>query len=116
MQAGRELALRESIDPNLAAVYAAYSRVFSKCKGGDSNAAAKVKMLINVIIAAQEPLSHATLEQMGFASFLPSLPGWGCLFFDADHRIYLLHKSLRWREGDGGDLSQMGSDRGVTGV
>ena len=70
----------------------AYSQVFSSCRQG---AAPEVKLLINVILAAQEPLSNAMLEQLGMASWLPSLPGWGCLFYNADHRVYLLHKSLR---------------------
>ena len=47
-------------------------------------------------MAAQEPLSHSTLEQMGLAAHLPSLPGWGCLFYEADHHVYLLHKSVRY--------------------
>ena len=45
-------------------------------------------------MAAQEPLSSSMLQQMGLASSLTSLPGWGCLFYEADHYIYLLHKSL----------------------
>ena len=48
-----------------------------------------------VLMAAQEPLSHSTLQQMGVSSHLTSLPGWGCLFFEADHHVYMLHKSLR---------------------
>ena len=95
MQAGQELAVRESINPSLAAVYMAYSQVFSSCQ---QSATPEVKVLINVILAAQEPLSNATLEQLGMASWLPSLPGWGCLFYNADHRVYLLHKSLRYNE------------------
>ena len=52
---------------------------------------------MQVILAAQEPLSHSKLQHMGLAGFLESLPGWGCLFYIADHHIYLLHKSLRWK-------------------
>ena len=104
------------IDPHLAAVYAAYRAVFDR---SPHNGSSEVKELINVrgvdeyadvdiasgptssadppqvLMAAQEPLSHASLEQMGLAQHLGALPGWGCLFFIADHHIYLLHKSLR---------------------
>lgn len=45
-------------------------------------------------MAAQEPLSHSLLQQMGLADELHSLPGWGVLFYMADHHVYLLHKSL----------------------
>ena len=46
-------------------------------------------------MAAQEPLSYSMLQQMGQAAHLEHLPGWGCLFYEAGHHIYLLHKSLR---------------------
>lgn len=48
-----------------------------------------------VLMAAQEPLSHATLHQLGLSSALELLPGWPCLFYVADHHVYMLHKSLR---------------------
>ena len=45
-------------------------------------------------MAAQEPLSHSLLQQMGLADHLSALPGWGVLFYLANHHVYLLHKSL----------------------
>jgi hypothetical protein len=46
-------------------------------------------------MASQEPLSHSTLQDMGLSRHLASLPGWDCLFYAAEHHMYLLHKSLR---------------------
>ena len=34
------------------------------------------------------------LQQLGLSAHLESLPGWGCLFYLAEHHVYLLHKSL----------------------
>ncbi|KAG1671543.1 hypothetical protein FOA52_011265 [Chlamydomonas sp. UWO 241] len=53
-----------------------------------------VRALMGVLMAAQEPLSHSMLQQMGLADALVSLPGWGTLFYLAEHHVYTLHKSL----------------------
>ena len=46
-------------------------------------------------MAAMEPLPQSQLEAMGFGqAVLEALPGWGTLFFAADHRVFFLHKSL----------------------
>ncbi len=47
-----------------------------------------------VLLSAQEPLSHSMLQSMCLSAHLDSLPGWGCLFYQAEHHVYLLHKSL----------------------
>ncbi|GAX80789.1 hypothetical protein CEUSTIGMA_g8225.t1, partial [Chlamydomonas eustigma] len=52
------------------------------------------KNLLQVLIAAQEQLSHSMLQLLGLSNHLESLPGWGCLLYIADHHIYMLHKSL----------------------
>lgn len=45
-------------------------------------------------MAAQEPMSHSALQQMGMADFLNEIPGWGVLFYMADHHVYMIHKSI----------------------
>ncbi|GAX81308.1 hypothetical protein CEUSTIGMA_g8739.t1 [Chlamydomonas eustigma] len=83
--------LRESVlqgDP-LLAVYGAYRAVFDmKPPSGVA------KNLLQVLIAAQEPLSHSMLQLLGLSNHLESLPGWSCLLYIADHHIYMLHTSL----------------------
>ncbi|KAK3258922.1 hypothetical protein CYMTET_32056 [Cymbomonas tetramitiformis] len=76
-------------------VYSAYRRVFASTlaelsaedRGG-------VLELLEALLAAQEPLAESSLQRMGLAGALPRLPGWGCLFYVAEHHVYLLHKSL----------------------
>jgi len=69
---------------------AAYFAVFERCPPKDNVAA-----LLELLLAAQEPLSTSWLQQLGFgASVLRQLPGWGCLFFESEHRVHMLHKSL----------------------
>jgi len=83
---------------NLHMLYRAYQEVFDRAKGRGASSKQGVECgylpLLRVIIAAQEPLSHSLLDQMGLAHLLPSLPGWGCLFYETEHYIYSLHKSL----------------------
>lgn len=50
--------------------------------------------LLQVLLAAQEPLPQSLLQQMGLDEALQQLPGYGVLFFAAEHHVYLLHKSL----------------------
>jgi hypothetical protein len=79
---------------NLIDLYSLYVLVFDDSKSGVGEGDAPFMCLLNVIMAAQEPLSHAMLHDMGLACQLEHLPGWGCLFYEADHHIYLYHKSL----------------------
>ena len=76
--------------PGLADVYAAYAAVFAAAPPPAADAAT----LLATLVAAQEPLPLALLEQMGLGRHLGSLPGWGVLFYDSEHRVYTLHKSL----------------------
>ena len=55
--------------------------------------------LLCVLMAAQEPLPLSLLQQMGLEQHLKDLPGWWglpqpCLIYVAEHRVFLLHKSL----------------------
>ena len=70
-------------------LYGAYRAVFDR-----SRPEGLVTDLLQVLLAAQEPLSRSLLQQMGLAQHLPSLPGWPTLFYEAEHRVYMLHKSL----------------------
>jgi hypothetical protein len=50
--------------------------------------------LLSVLLAAQEPLPHVLLQRMGLYGTREHLPGWGVLFYEAEHHVYLLHKTL----------------------
>eukprot|EP00854_Cymbomonas_tetramitiformis_P012468 gene12468-14732_t len=76
-------------------VYNAYRRVFvSALTGLSPEDRGGVLALLEALLAAQEPLAESSLQRMGLAGVLPRLPGWGCLFYVAEHHVYLLHKSL----------------------
>lgn len=72
-------------------VYAAYLAVFlSRSPLGDG-----VMAVIGVLLAAEEPPSTFLLQQMGMREAqLRQLPGWGTLFYESEHHVLLLHKSL----------------------
>eukprot|EP00798_Chlamydomonas_sp_ICE-L_P023217 gene23217-30438_t len=95
----RECNLLHSIPPSssttdLSALRALYELVFDSSKAGTGEGVPPYLPLLHVIMAAQEPLSHAMLHEMGMACLLKDLPGWGCLFYEADHHIYSYHKSM----------------------
>lgn len=82
-------------------VYALYTKVFAGSVLGGSSAcslapglAAGVRDLVSVLMAAQEPLSHALVQQMGYSGCIGYLPGYPTLFFIDEHHLYMLHKSL----------------------
>jgi hypothetical protein len=88
-------------------LYAAYGRVFDAVSASKAQPAAAapaaqpvgllpagVKRLVDVLLAAQEPLPLSLLASLGLdEALLPQLPGWGCLFFTQEHRVYLLRES-----------------------
>ena len=86
-----------SAEQRLDALYSAYHHVFSSCEGllPSSEHRQDVMRLLQVLMAAQEPLSHSMLQQMRLQHALERLPKWGVLFYLADHHVYPLHKSLR---------------------
>ncbi|KAK3262265.1 hypothetical protein CYMTET_28862, partial [Cymbomonas tetramitiformis] len=76
-------------------VYSAYRRVFASALAQLSpEDSGGVLALLEVLLAAQEPLPESSLQRIGLDGALPLLPGWGCLFYVAEHHVYLLHKSL----------------------
>ncbi|GAX78217.1 hypothetical protein CEUSTIGMA_g5659.t1 [Chlamydomonas eustigma] len=87
-QTALDLEVANAHDP-LQAVYGAYKFIFDRNAPTDGCIS-----LLQVLMAAQEPLPHSVLQQLGLCSHLVRLPGWGCLFYVADHRVYMLHKSL----------------------
>ena len=80
---------RDHHHPTLSDLDAAYRAVFDRRKPSEG-----VTDLLCVLLAAQEPLSLSLLQRMGLDQHLPHLPGWPCLFYEAEHRVFLLHKSL----------------------
>lgn len=79
----------------LGALYAAYNLAFQRqWQVLTAEQCVAVKELVDVLAAAQEPLSLALLQRMGLHDTVSLLPGWGTLFFAAEHRVFLLHKSL----------------------
>ncbi|KAK3275914.1 hypothetical protein CYMTET_15983, partial [Cymbomonas tetramitiformis] len=76
-------------------VYSAYRLVFvSALTLLSLEDRGRVLSLLEALLAAQEPLPESYLQHMGLDRGLPLLPGWGCLFYVAEHHVYLLHKSL----------------------
>ncbi len=73
--------------PELEDLYSAYKKVFDITPLKD-----RTKDLLQVLLAAQEPLSMLMIHQMSFDEVLYTLPGWGTLFYVSDHHVYLLHK------------------------
>jgi hypothetical protein len=70
-------------------LYSVYNNVFDSCE-----ATLGAIELLQVLMAAFEPLTMSLLQQMGLSKHLDSLPGWGVLFFISEHRVYTLHQSL----------------------
>ena len=77
-------------DGTLEGVYALFCVAFARCPAPSANARA----LLLAVLAAPEPLPLALLQHMGFYAARAELPSWGVLFFEAEHRVHLLHKSL----------------------
>ncbi len=80
---------------DLADLYGLYSRLFRHAFVQYSSVQAEqVRRLLAVLLAAQEPLTQAVVQQLGLGCVLTLLPGWGVLYFVDEHRVYSLHKSL----------------------
>ena len=50
--------------------------------------------LLAVLLSAREPPSLALLEALRVRNACAALPGWGWLFYERDHCVHLLHRSL----------------------
>ncbi|GLC68494.1 hypothetical protein PLESTF_000698500, partial [Pleodorina starrii] len=58
---------------------------------------AQVMKLLQVLIAAREPLTRNQLQKLQLVSSakdLRNLPGWGVLFFEREYMVFHMHKSL----------------------
>lgn len=82
---------------DLASLQAAYQHIFEK---GMSNTVISVPQrvhvtqLLQVVVAAQEPLPLSLLRSMGLADVLALVPGGGLLVFVEDSRVHVLHRTL----------------------
>ncbi|KAG2489809.1 hypothetical protein HYH03_011758 [Edaphochlamys debaryana] len=82
-------------EPTIQGVYDMYGRTFGARLGRlPEDAAARVRDLLCVLLAAKEPLTQAFLTQLGLGDAVPLLPGSPTLFFVDEHRVYTLHKSV----------------------
>ena len=50
--------------------------------------------LLSILMAARQPPSMVLLEALGVRGACALLPGWGLLFFEHEHCVHVLHKSL----------------------
>ena len=55
---------------------------------------ARTGELLSVLVAARQPPSVAQLADMGHRAALKALPGWGTLFFEREHKVHMMHRSL----------------------
>ena len=79
------LTLAPTADRGLGSLYGAYAEAFARAQPGGTTL-----KLIEVLLAAMEPLPLSLLQAMGLERELESLPGWGILFYTAEHRVLLL--------------------------
>ena len=101
--------------PDLNDTYRAYTMVWDDCEPSS-----EIKDLLNVLVAAREPLTMRQLATMGMDALLEDLPGWGCLFYlGSGHVVMTIHKSLndwlrdeklsgRWAVDEAGGHSILG--------
>ncbi|GIL63108.1 hypothetical protein Vafri_17234 [Volvox africanus] len=99
---------------DLTALYRVYGEVFRKSyEQYDTKKRTDVSKLLNVLLAAQEPLSQSLVQQLGLGHAVPLLPGFPVLFFVDEHHLFTLHKSLAdWLLLDAWRSSASGSGSG----
>ncbi|KAG2452669.1 hypothetical protein HYH02_002902 [Chlamydomonas schloesseri] len=91
--------------PSLPDLYRLYGSIFDDAwRRLESDAVRRdVHDLLGVVLAAQEPLSHSLLQQMGLGHVIALLPGYPHLFYIDEHHLYTIHKSLAdWLAAAGG--------------
>uniref|UniRef100_A0A7S2QU83 NACHT domain-containing protein n=1 Tax=Chlamydomonas chlamydogama TaxID=225041 RepID=A0A7S2QU83_9CHLO len=54
----------------------------------------RVMKLLEVLVAAREPLTLNQLQSLGKKDHLVLLPGWGWLFYEKDYQVHAMHKSI----------------------
>ncbi|KAG2433437.1 hypothetical protein HXX76_008494 [Chlamydomonas incerta] len=79
-----------------AGLEAAFGAVFAQQwpAGKDAPMAPQVQKLLEVLVAAQEPPPMSLLAGLGLQQALKLLPGWNTLFFERDHAVHVLHRTL----------------------
>ncbi|KAG2422132.1 hypothetical protein HXX76_016255, partial [Chlamydomonas incerta] len=84
--------------PQLGEVYELYRLIFKSrmehLQRSDPVLGDLVGDLVAAVMAAQEPLSSSFLQQLGLGTAVPALPGAPVCFFEADHHVFTVHKSL----------------------
>ncbi|KAG2452564.1 hypothetical protein HYH02_002801 [Chlamydomonas schloesseri] len=50
--------------------------------------------VLQVLMAAREPLQLSLLAGLGLDQVLAKLPGWGALLYEREYKVYTMHKSL----------------------
>jgi hypothetical protein len=84
--------------PVCEALYDAYRELFARqreslCQAGRLGWES-TRRLLSVLLAAREPLPHMLLQRLGLYNSQEHLPGWGVLFYEAEHHVHMLHKTL----------------------
>ncbi|KAG2490965.1 hypothetical protein HYH03_010641 [Edaphochlamys debaryana] len=80
---------------DLSALYKVYGKVFKRAYDSyDFTDRADVSKLLDVLMAAQEPLPQSLVQQLGLGHAVALLPGHPVLFFEDEHHLFTLHKSL----------------------
>ena len=83
-------------DVTLASKEAAYASLFPP------EALERHAPALRVLAAARQPPALADVQAMGLREAVAALPGWNKLFAEREHRVQLLHRSVReWLVGDG---------------
>ncbi|GFR51163.1 hypothetical protein Agub_g13520, partial [Astrephomene gubernaculifera] len=81
--------------PDLAALHEVYGKVFRRAYDTySSSERSAVCRLLEVLLAAQEPLPQSLVAALGLGGAVGLLPGWGVLFYVDEHHLFTLHKSL----------------------
>ncbi|GLI58954.1 hypothetical protein VaNZ11_000672 [Volvox africanus] len=71
--------------------HAVFSAIWPRLSAQQRSDALKV---LQVLMAAREPLQLSLLAGLGLDHVLELLPGWGTLLYEREYRVFTLHKSL----------------------
>ncbi|KXZ56037.1 hypothetical protein GPECTOR_2g1589 [Gonium pectorale] len=83
---------KEAVPTTLGGCYnAVFEATWPKLTPQQRGEAIKV---LQVLMAAREPLQLSLLAGLGLEHVLELLPGWGILLYEREYKVYTLHKSL----------------------